>query len=81
MSWLKDQFEDASGVDLPAIDPGGTLGDITTGAEVVWNQTIVGGATQGGGLETSVANPSTETFETPENNGIEDVGRWLDARQ
>ena len=81
MSWLKDQFEDATGVDLPDIDPGGTLGDITTGAEVVWNQTIVGGATQGGGLETSVANPSTETFETPENNGIEDVGRWLDARQ
>ena len=81
MSWLKDQFEDATGVDLPDIDPGGTLGDITTGAETVWNQTIVGGATHGGGLETSVANPSTETFETPENHGIEDIGRWLDARQ
>ena len=81
MSWLKDKFEDVTGVDLPDIDPGGTLGDITTGAEVVFEQATGGGSTHGGGLEASVANPSTETFETPENHGIEDVGRWLDARQ
>ena len=81
MSWIKDAVEDATGVDLPDIDPGGTFGDITTGAEVVWNQATGGGSTHGGGLESTTANPSTETFETPENHGIEDVGRWLDARQ
>jgi len=81
MSWLKDAFEDVTGVDLPDIDPGGTLGDITTGAETVFNQATGGGSTHGGGLESTTANPSTPTYETPENHGVEDVGRWLDARQ
>ena len=81
MGWLKDQLEDATGVDLPDIDPGGTLGDITTGAEVVFDQATGGGSTHGGGLDSSIGDLTTPTYETPDNHGIQDVGRWLEARQ
>ena len=81
MSWLKDQIEDATGVDLPDIDPGGTLGDIITGAEIVFDQATGGGSTHGGGLDSSTGDTTTPTYETPDNHGIQDVGRWLEARQ